>query len=110
MENNKLPNANVVLVLGILSVITCICYGIFGIIFGIIALVLAQKDMKLDRSNDVVYTNYQTVNIGRVLAIIGIILGVLFILMIIWVISIVGMDALQDEELMRERLQEYFQS
>ena len=108
MENNKLPNANIVLILGILSVITCICYGIFGIIFGIIALVLAQKDMKLDRSNEIVYTNYQTVNIGRVLAIIGIVLGVLFILLIIWVINIVGMDALQDEELMRERLQEYF--
>ena len=110
MENNKLPNANIVLILGILSVITCICYGIFGIVFGIIALVLAQKDMKLDRSNDIVYTNYQTVNIGRVLAIIGIVLGVLFILLIIWVVSIVGMDALQNEDLMRERLQEYFQS
>ena len=110
MENNKLPNANIVLALGILSVITCICYGIFGIIFGIIALVLAQKDMKLDRSNDIVYTNYQTVNIGRVLAIIGIVLGVLFIIMIIWVISIVGMDALQNEDLMRERIQDYFGS
>jgi predicted membrane protein len=110
MENNKLPNANIVLILGILSVITCICYGIFGILFGVIALVLAQKDMKLDRSNDIVYTNYQTVNIGRVLAIIGIVLGVLFIIMMIWVISIVGMDALGDENLMRERLQEYFQS
>ena len=110
MENNKLPNANIVLILGILSVITCICYGIFGIVFGVIALVLAQKDMKLDRSNDIVYTNYQTVNIGRVLAIIGIVLGILFIIMIIWVVSIVGMDALQNEDLMRERLQEYFQS
>lgn len=110
MENNKLPNANIVLALGILSVITCICYGIFGIIFGIIALVLAQKDMNLDRSNDIQYTNYQTVNIGRVLAIIGIVLSVLFIILIIWVISIVGIDALKDEDLMRERLQEYFQS
>ena len=108
MENNKLPNANIVLILGILSVITCICYGIFGIVFGVIALVLAQKDMKLDRNNDIVYTNYQTVNIGRVLAIIGIVLGILFIIMIIWVVSIVGMDALQDQDLMKERMQEYF--
>ena len=110
MENNKLPNANIVLILGILSVITCICYGIFGIIFGIIALVLAQKDMKLDRSNDIVYTNYQTVNIGRVLAIIGIVLGVLFIIMIIWIISIVGIENLQNEDLVRERIQEYLGS
>ena len=110
MENNKLPNANIILILGILSVITCICYGIFGIIFGVIALVLAKKDMNLDRNNDIAYTNYQTVNIGRVLAIIGIVLGVLFIIMMIWVISIVGIDALKDEDLMRERIQEYFQS
>ena len=46
----------------------------------------------------------------RLHLILGIVLGVLFILLIIWVISIVGMDALQDEELMRERMQEYFQS
>lgn len=106
---NKLPNATAVLVLGILSILTCICYGVFGLIFGVIALVLARKDMNLDKNTDVVFTNYQTLNIGRVLAIIGIVLSVVFILLIIWVISIVGMDALQDEDLMRERMQEYFQ-
>lgn len=106
---NKLPNATAVLVLGILSILTCICYGVFGLIFGVVALVLARKDMNLDKNTEVVFTNYQTLNIGRVLAIIGIVLSVVFILLIIWVISIVGMDALQDEDLMRERMQEYFQ-
>lgn len=106
---NKLPNATAVLVLGILSILTCICYGFFGLIFGVVALVLARKDMNLDKNTDVVFTNYQTLNIGRVLAIIGIVLSVVFILLIIWVISIVGMDALKDEDLMRERMQEYFQ-
>lgn len=36
-----LPNATVVLVLGILSLIFCWCYGFFGLILGIIAVVLA---------------------------------------------------------------------
>ena len=39
-----LPNATAVLVLGILSIVTCWLYGIPGIIMGIIAIVLAQKE------------------------------------------------------------------
>ena len=38
-----LPNATVVLVLGILSLIFCWCYGFFGLILGIIAVVLAGQ-------------------------------------------------------------------
>ena len=43
----KLPNATAVLVLGILSILTCCCYGVIGLILGIVALVLASRDMKL---------------------------------------------------------------
>lgn len=39
-----LPNATTVLVLGILSIVSCICYGFFGMILAIIALVIANKD------------------------------------------------------------------
>ena len=42
-----LPNATVVLVLGILSLIFCWCYGFFGLILGIIAVVLAGGQRKL---------------------------------------------------------------
>lgn len=107
---NKLPNATAVLVLGILSILTCICYGVFGLIFGVVALVLARKDMNLDKNTTEVFTNYQTLNIGRILAIIGIVLSVVFIVFIVWAISIIGIDALQNEDLMRERMQDYFQN
>ena len=37
MEKQKLPNATAVLVLGIASILTCCCYGIIGLILGIVA-------------------------------------------------------------------------
>ncbi|MEC4003820.1 CCC motif membrane protein [Flavobacterium sp. SUN052] len=106
MENQKLPNATAVLVLGILSILTCICYG-GGLLFGVIALVLAAKDMKAYRLAPENYDNYQNLNIGRILSIIGLVLSILMIIIFIWVISIIGMDALGNEDLARERLQDY---
>lgn len=108
MENQKLPNATAVLVLGILSIITCWCYGIIGIIFGIIALVLASGDMKRYNVQPEIYTNYTNLKVGRILSIIGIALSVLMILLVVWMISVIGFENLQDQDAMRERMQEYF--
>jgi len=43
MEQKKLPNATLILVFGILSILTCCCYGIVGLILGIIAIVMAKN-------------------------------------------------------------------
>jgi len=43
MEKQQLPNATLILIFGILSIITCCCYGVIGLILGIVALVLANK-------------------------------------------------------------------
>ncbi len=43
----NLPNATASLVLGIISIVGAFCYGIVGVICGIIGLVLANKDRKL---------------------------------------------------------------
>src|SRR5690554_7567960 len=64
---SNLPNATAVLILGILSILGC-CFYFSGIVFGIIALVLASKDMKLYKQNPNAYSNYSTLNIGRILA------------------------------------------
>ena len=37
MEQQKLPNATLILVFGIISIVTCCCYGIIGLIFGVVA-------------------------------------------------------------------------
>ena len=43
----QLPNSTAVLVLGIISIPTCFCYGIVGMICGIIALVMNGRATKL---------------------------------------------------------------
>lgn len=106
MENQKLPNATAVLVLGILSILFCCCYGVIGIVLSIIALVLASKDMKLYRDNPQIYTDYQNLNAGRIMAIIGLVLSILTLIYFVWVISYVGMEALRDPALLQEKIKE----
>lgn len=102
----KLPNNIIVLILGIISMPLCFCYGI-GIITGTIGIVLAQKDLKFYRENPERYEGLGNVQAGKVMSIIGIVLSVLFLLIIVWMISIVGMDAVGNEALMTERIQDY---
>lgn len=49
MNNPKqdLPNATTILVLGILSLVFCWCYGIIGLILGIITVVMAANQKKI---------------------------------------------------------------
>lgn len=106
MEQQKLPNATLILVFGILSIIGCCCYGILGLIFGIVALVLANKATALYKQNPEIYTDFGNVKIGKILAIIGIVLSILALAYFVFIISYFGMDALQDQELMQEKLQD----
>ena len=105
MEQQKLPNATLILVFGILSIVGCCFYGI-GIVLAIVALVLAAKASKLYAENPDGYTGFQNVKTGKILAIIGLILSALYLLLIIWLISTFGWDSMQDQELMQERIQE----
>ena len=43
MEKQNLPNSTLILILGILSIIGCCCYGVIGLILAIITIVLAKK-------------------------------------------------------------------
>lgn len=76
----QLPNAVTVLILGIMSIIAAFCYGFFGIVLGIIALVIARNDLQLHRENPGEYDGYPNLSAGRVCAIIGLSLGSLFFL------------------------------
>ncbi|GLU44191.1 CCC motif membrane protein [Allomuricauda sp. NBRC 101325] len=107
MEQQKLPNATLILVFGIVSIITCCCYGVIGLIFGIIGLVLANKALKLYAENPEMYEGVQNVKTGRILAIIGIVLNILAMGYMIWAISFFGWDTLQDPQRMQEILEQY---
>lgn len=108
LVKTPLPNSTVVLVLGILSLISCCCYGIPGIIFAIIALVLAKAATDLYYSNPELYTpgSYQNLKAGKICAMVGLILSIAFLIYLIIVIAIIGIDALSDPALMQQRLQE----
>ena len=102
MEKRQLPNGTAVLILGILSILTCCCWGIFGLALGIIALVLAKKDMILYAESPELYSNYNNIKTGKILAIIGIVLSSITLIATIYskvVIGDEGMMKIQKEML-----------
>ena len=85
------PNANLILVFGIVSIVTCCCCsGILGIIFAIIAIILAVKSKKeFTRNSDLYDENtFGKVNAGKTCAIIGLIVGILMFAIAMIVISV----------------------
>ena len=99
MEKQKLPNANAVLILGILSLLGCCCYGILGVILGVVALILAKKDMELYRAQPELYSNYSNLNTGRILAIIGLAISAVYMIIVIYMFATYGLEGLQQMQM-----------
>lgn len=81
-----LPNATAVLVLGICSIV----FGcqVIGFVLGLIGLSLSKKDKVLYDANPEAYSGYGNLNAGRVMSIIGIVMGSFAILaLLIWLIA-----------------------
>ncbi len=110
MEQQKLPNATLVLVMGILSIIGCCFYGLPGLIFGIVAIIFGRKDKKLHASSPDEYTGIGNVNAGYIMGIIGVILSILVVLLFLFVMNLFGWDALNDPDLLKERIEEMQQN
>ena len=95
MENQTqrpLPNGTAVLVLGIISIVGCFCYGIAGIVCGIIAVVLSNKDLRLYNADPTLYTpgSFSNLKSGRVCGIIGLSLSAAYLAFLIIYIFTVG--------------------
>jgi hypothetical protein len=95
MENQPqrpLPNGTAVLVLGIISIVGCFCYGIAGIVCGIIAIVLSNKDLRLYNADPTLYTPGSLSNLksGRICGIIGLSLSAAYLVFLIIYIFTVG--------------------
>ncbi|AUC22723.1 MULTISPECIES: CCC motif membrane protein [Polaribacter] len=108
MEKQNLPNATTSLVLGILSLVTCICYGIIGLPLGIIALVLGNKAIKEYNLNPENYNSVGNATAGKITGIIGIILNAIFLLVIVWFFYQIGLATLEDPALLEQRINEIF--
>ena len=84
----ELSNATGTLVLGILAVVFMWCYGIPGIILGIIALSISSKDKSLLEENPDGYSNSGNHKAGRICAKIGIFLPLcLFIIFLLFLLG-----------------------
>lgn len=107
-ERQQLPNSTLILVFGILSIVGCCCYGVVGLIFGIAALVMSKKATEIYNAKPNLYIGFQNVKTGRILAIIGIILSALYLITIIIILVIFGMDGFQEviEEMQREMIEQ----
>lgn len=89
--NRTLPNATAALVLGIISIATCWLYGLPGLVCGIIAIVLHNKDKKIYAEDPVAYNqSFKNSKAGFVCAIIGMSLSALFLIYLIVVFAILG--------------------
>jgi hypothetical protein len=95
----QLPNATATLVLGILSIVFCWCYGIIGTALGIIALAISSKSVKLYNENPSAYDGFNNLKAGRIMSIIGLILSGLFLLYIIIIIAAIGTAALSFDQI-----------
>ncbi len=98
MEQQKLPNATISLILGIISYIAC-CFsmGFGGLLLSGIALYLANKDLKSAQPDPDLYDNYSTVKTAKIIAIVGLVLaGIYAIIGVVFIIIFGSLDALQD--------------
>jgi hypothetical protein len=102
-----LPNATLILVLGIISIVGCCCsYGLLGIVCGIIALVLAKTQLTAYVDDPQRYTekSYKNIHAGRICAWVGLIPSILYLLFMIFLVVSLGFAALTDPDLIREYL------
>lgn len=86
------PNATAILVLGIVSIVTCWCYGIIGIGCGIAALVMAAKSLQEYNQNPGGFTksSFNNAKAGKICAIIGTILSGLYLIYVICLFAFLG--------------------
>jgi ribose/xylose/arabinose/galactoside ABC-type transport system permease subunit len=93
-----LPSSTLVLVLGIISIVSCFCYGIPGLVCAIIALVIAKSSTRLYINNPGKYTesSFNNLNAGKICAWIGLIPSIIYIVLVTIIVIIFGWAIISD--------------
>lgn len=100
-----LPNAKSSLIYGIVSIVTaCCCFGLPGLIFGIIGLNKSKSAQALYNENPDLYEGEGNANTGKITSIIGIVLGVIFVLQMAY--SIFSGNTQEQIELIKEAIEQ----
>jgi hypothetical protein len=102
----ELKYATLIIVLGILSIPLCCCYGI-GLVLSVIALVLSIQQLKIAKQNPDLYYNIGSIKTGQIIAIVGIIFNSIWIIYLMIIISSIGYKALTDPTLLKDALEKY---
>lgn len=92
-ENQKdLPNSTAILVLGIVSIAACWCWGVPGLVCGIVAISLASKSEALYNLAPSTFkaVSYSNVKAGKICAIIGVSLSSVMLILSMLVKFIFG--------------------
>jgi len=92
----RMKNSVAVLVLGIISIVACFCYGLPGLILGIVALAISKSEWAQYRGDPGKFKTGDVSNMraGRVCAIIGVCLSSLSFIYVIVMFLIYGSLAL----------------
>ncbi|WP_190809301.1 CCC motif membrane protein [Flagellimonas sp. S3867] len=89
MEQKKLPNGVLSIVLGIFGFICC-CTGIFGAISSGVGFFLAKKSEKIYQENPDEYDNYGQIKTAKIISLIALILSLLMVIRWIYIIYSAG--------------------
>lgn len=89
MEQEKLPNATTIIVLGIFGYLCC-CFAGFGVIPSGIAFLMARKSEKIYEENPELYHNISQIKTGKIVALIALILSGLVVLNFIYTVATGG--------------------
>jgi|SRR6185312_14910030 len=87
-EKEPLPNAVAVLVLGICSIVFSCLF--IGLILGIVGLAISGKSVRMYKEAPTRFDGWGMLNAGRIMSIIGTILGGLYLIYYIIAIVIIG--------------------
>ena len=89
MEQKKLPNGVLSIVLGIFGFLCC-CTGFLGAISSGIGFYLAKKSENIYKQNPEEYDNYQQIKTAKIITLIALILSVLMIVRWVYIIVNAG--------------------
>lgn len=97
MEQQKLPNGILIIVLGIFGYLCC-CFAGLGVIPSAIAFYLATKSEKLYKENPELYDNYSQIKTGKIVALIALILSLLMVVRFVYVLTTSDWDVLMEQQ------------
>ncbi len=90
MEQQKLPNVTIAIVLSILSYLCCCIGGLPAAILAGIAFFLVYKDENKYKENPELYSNFGQLKTAKILSIIGMALGIIWFSMSVYQINKIG--------------------